>query len=101
MSADRRSARAAADLMASMVAVLLAIVALLGSVTVVLLASVTVVLAADPSATPGTGGDPRSPGEGPGFVGEPLIAIGLVVAIAFAAVLATLAYLRATDRSGR
>jgi hypothetical protein len=93
VSPHRRWARTTADRIASIVSLLLALVTLLGSVTVV--------LAADPSATPGTGGDPRSPGEGPGFVGEPLIAIGLVVAIAFGAVLATLAFLRATDRSGR
>jgi hypothetical protein len=68
---------------------------------VLTLAAVGVALAADPSATPGAGGDPRSPGEGPGFVGQPLFAIGLVVAIGVLAVAATLAYLRLTDRRRR
>lgn len=56
------------------------------------------VLAADPTATPAPGGDPRSSGEGPGFVGEPLLAIGLVLGIAVLTVVATLAWARATDR---
>lgn len=52
-------------------------------------------LAASPSPSP-AGGDPRSSGQGPGLVGDPLMAIGLVVAIASIAVVATLAYVRAT-----
>lgn len=51
-------------------------------------------LAASP--TPGAAGDPRSPGEGPGLVGEPLAAILAVVAIAVGATGATLAWVRAT-----
>ena len=63
------------------------------------------VLAADPTATPGAGGDPRSAGEGPGFVGQPLLAIGLVAAVGVVAALATWLYVRTTaarhqDRSG-
>lgn len=54
-------------------------------------------MAAEPTATPGQGGDPRSPGEGPGFVGDPLLAIGGVVLVGIASVLATLAYVRLTD----
>jgi hypothetical protein len=56
----------------------------------------TVALAAEPSMTPATGGDPRSEGEGPGFVGQPLLAIGLVVVIGVIALLATLAFVRLT-----
>jgi hypothetical protein len=59
-----------------------------------------VILAADPSPTAAAGGDPRSAGEGPGLVGEPLWAIGIVVAIAILSVLVTLAYVRATAGRG-
>jgi hypothetical protein len=56
---------------------------------------VTPVYAAEP--TPGgAGGDPRSPGEGPGFVGDPLAAILVVIGIAAVAVIATLAWIRLT-----
>ncbi len=51
-------------------------------------------LAASPS--PGSGGDTRSSGEGAGLVGEPLLAIGLVVLIAVISVIATIAYVRLT-----
>jgi hypothetical protein len=49
-----------------------------------------------PSA--GQGGDPRSSGQGPGLVGDPLFAIGAVVAIGLGALLVTLAYVRMTSR---
>jgi hypothetical protein len=52
--------------------------------------------AASPLPSAAVGGDPRSSGVGPGLVGEPLVAIGLVVAIGLAAVLGTLAYVRLT-----
>lgn len=51
-------------------------------------------LAASPSAAPG--GDPRSSGQGPGLVGDPLMAIGLVVGLGLAAVTLTTLYVRAT-----
>jgi len=54
------------------------------------------VLAADPSPTAAAGGDPRSAGEGPGLVGDPAWAIGIVVAIAVVSLLLTLSYVRAT-----
>ncbi len=54
-----------------------------------------VAAAASPSPSP-AGGDTRSPGEGPGFVGEPLLAIGVVVGIAILAVVLTIAYVRLT-----
>jgi hypothetical protein len=53
-------------------------------------------LAATPEPTRLVGNDPRSSGEGPGLVGQPLFAIGLVIAIAIAAVALTLAYVRLT-----
>ena len=53
-------------------------------------------LAASPSASPVTGGDPRSSGQGPGLVGDPLLAIGLVLLIGAVATGATLAYVRFT-----
>ncbi len=52
--------------------------------------------AAEPGATPGTGGDPRSPGQGPGLVGDPLFALGVVVIVGLLSVVLTLAYVRAT-----
>ena len=58
------------------------------------------VLGAEP--TPGTvGGDPRSSGEGPGLVGDPLFAIGAVVAIGLASIVLTIAYVRLTDPGRR
>ncbi len=53
-------------------------------------------LAAEPGATPGTGGDPRSPGQGPGLVGDPLFALGVVAIVGLLSVVLTLAYVRAT-----
>lgn len=54
------------------------------------------VLGAEPAATSGTGGDPRSPGEGPGLVGDPGFAIAVVVLVAVVSVVGTLAYVRLT-----
>ncbi|HEY7735891.1 MAG TPA: hypothetical protein VH813_03785 [Candidatus Limnocylindrales bacterium] len=48
--------------------------------------------------TPGAGGDPRSSGEGPGLVGQPLFALGAVIAIALVSAIATLVYVRTTGR---
>ena len=62
--------------------------------TGVLLASAVAVLAATP--TPAPGGDPRSSGQGPGLVGDPLFAVLAVVLIAAGAIVATLAYVRLT-----
>lgn len=56
------------------------------------------VLAASPSPTAGVGGDPRSSGQGPGLVGDPVLAVVLVVAIGLAALVLTLAYVRLTAR---
>lgn len=63
-------------------------------------------LAASPSPTvAAAAGDPRSSGQGPGLVGDPLWAIVIVVVIGVTALLATLAYVRTTrgheDAPGR
>jgi hypothetical protein len=55
-------------------------------------------LAASPSPTSGTGGDPRSSGQGPGLVGDPVFALVAVVLIGLGAVLLTLAYVRLSGR---
>ena len=57
-------------------------------------------VAAEPGATPGTGGDPRSPGQGPGLVGDPLFAIGTVVLVALVSIGLTLGYVRLTGSRG-
>jgi hypothetical protein len=56
-------------------------------------------LAASPSPDP-IGGDPRSSGQGPGLVGDPLFALLAVVAIGVGSVIATLIYVRLTARRG-
>jgi hypothetical protein len=58
------------------------------------LASVATALAASPTPTPAAG-DPRSAGEGPGIVGEPLVAIAVVLAVGVVAALITMAWTRA------
>lgn len=54
-------------------------------------------LAASPSgsAVP-AGGDPRSPGEGAGLVGDPLFAIATVLVIGVASLVVTYLYVRLT-----
>jgi hypothetical protein len=54
--------------------------------------------AASPGPTAGPGGDPRSSGQGPGLVGDPLAALVAVLAIGLATVVLTLVYLRMTAR---
>jgi hypothetical protein len=56
---------------------------------------VVTALAAEPTPS-AVGGDPRSSGEGPGLVGEPLLALGAVLAIALLAVVVTTAWVRLT-----
>jgi len=55
-------------------------------------------LAASPMPTTAAGGDPRSSGQGPGLVGDPVLAVLLVVAIGLAALGLTLTYVRFTGR---
>ncbi len=54
--------------------------------------------AADPSpaASVGPAGDPRVPSGGPSLIGEPGVAIGLVVALGIGAATGTLLYVRLT-----
>jgi len=58
-------------------------------------------LGAEPAATSGTGGDPRSPGQGPGLVGDPLFALGVVAIVALLSVGLTLVYVRVTAARSR
>ncbi len=67
-----------------------------GIATARMLAAASSVLAASPSPSALPGGDPRSSGQGPGLVGDPLLAIGVVTVIALLALGATLLYVRAT-----
>lgn len=56
------------------------------------------VVAASPTPRAGAGGDPRSSGQGPGLVGDPVFAVAVVLAIGVAALVLTLVYVRLTDR---
>ncbi len=60
-----------------------------------LLSQAAVTLAASPTPAP-EGGDPRSSGQGPGLVGDPLFALFAVVTIGLLTVVATLVYVRMT-----
>jgi hypothetical protein len=63
------------------------------------LAVAAVALAATPTPA-GEAGDPRSAGQGPGLVGDPLFAILAVVVIGLTTVLVTTAWIRLTARRG-
>ncbi len=52
--------------------------------------------AASPSPAAAAGGDPRSSGQGPGLVGDPVAAILAVAILALASLAATLLYVRLT-----
>lgn len=65
-----------------------------------MLAGAVVALAASPSPAGAAGGDPRSSGQGPGLVGDPMTAIALVAAIAIVSLVLTLAYVRMTGGAG-
>ena len=55
------------------------------------------VLAASPSPSSGpAGGDPRSSGEGPGLIGDPLSAIVAVLGIGLVSLVVTYLYVRLT-----
>jgi hypothetical protein len=62
------------------------------------LALASPVQAASPTPSAGLGGDPRSSGQGPGLVGDPVIALVAVLAIGLGALVLTLLYLRLTAR---
>ena len=68
---------------------------LLAAAVVAWLADAAGALAASPSP-PAGGGDPRSAGEGPGLVGDPLYAVLVVVLIAITATVATTVWVRLT-----
>ena len=67
----------------------------IGIVWAVLSITTLTAIAASPAAS-AAGGDPRSSGQGPGLVGEPLAAVALVVAIGLVAAVATFGYVRLT-----
>jgi hypothetical protein len=67
-------------------------------VLVTWLATAIPVLAASPSPTAAPGGDPRSSGQGPGLVGDPLMALLAVLAIGLGTLVLTLVYVRLTAR---
>ena len=67
----------------------------IGVVWLLLRATTATALAASPVPS-AAGGDPRSSGQGPGLVGEPLIAIAVVVAIGLVAAALTFGYVRLT-----
>ena len=54
----------------------------------------TTALAASPEPSGALGGDPRSSGQGPGLVGDPVTAILLVVLIGVVTAVATAVYVR-------
>lgn len=56
------------------------------------------VLGASPTPSGMPGGDPRSSGQGPGLVGDPVFAVVAVLAIGLGALILTLAYVRMTAR---
>ncbi len=61
------------------------------------LAWAAVVSAASPSPNVGAG-DPRSSGQGPGLVGDPAFALLAVVAIGLISILATVVWVKLTER---
>jgi hypothetical protein len=88
--APRRPLAAAIALAVGLVAVTVGIAwALIGVAT-------QTALAGSPSPSAATGGDPRSSGQGPGLVGDPLFAVGLMLAIGLGAALLTTIYVRVT-----
>jgi hypothetical protein len=95
------------------IACLIAAAVFLGGATIwlfldmVLGGGVATAFAASPDPTLRPGGDTRTPGANPGFVGQPVFAILGVLALGIASVVATLAYVRlsgvrgAADEAGR
>jgi hypothetical protein len=69
-----------------------------GAAALLWIAGTMTTLAASPSPGGGSGGDPRSSGQGPGLVGDPAFALFAVVAIGLVSVVITLAYVRLTAR---
>ena len=69
----------------------------LARATILVLVLPVLLVAASPSPSQPGAGDPRSSGQGPGLVGDPLTALIIVGAIALASIVATLAYVRITS----
>jgi hypothetical protein len=83
--------------LAAVVALALGLIGLTIGVAWALIGAATqAALAASPSPSAATGGDPRSSGQGPGLVGDPLLAIGLMLAIGLGAAFLTTLYVRLT-----
>jgi len=80
---------------------LIAVVAACSLVVIVATVRLPTVRAASPTPTEAIVGDTRSPGEGPGLVGAPFLAIGGVLGLGLAAAGLTLLYVRATGGSNR
>lgn len=78
----------------ALVSTLSLLVVLLG----LLLVDPAAVWAASPSPDAGSGGDPRSSGQGPGFVGDAGTAILATLAIGVGSVVITSIYVRLTPR---
>ena len=76
------------------------LVGVLSRATVAMLALPSLVLGASPAPSQPGAGDPRSSGQGPGLVGDPLTALIIVGAIALLSIVATLAYVRLTRDRG-
>ena len=88
--APRRPMVAVAALVAGLISLTLGIVwALAGAAT-------GTALAASPDPSSVVGGDPRSSGQGPGLVGDPVTAIVLVLVIGIGTAVGTALYVRAT-----
>jgi hypothetical protein len=82
--------------LAAAVALVLGLVSLtIGVVWAVLGAATATALAASPAPS-AAAGDPRSSGQGPGLVGDPLVAVALVVGIGLLAAALTIGYVRLT-----
>jgi hypothetical protein len=64
------------------------------------LALASTALGASPTPSSVPGGDPRSSGQGPGLVGDPILAVAAVLLIGLGALVLTLAYVRVTSRRG-
>ncbi|MGZ8528308.1 MAG: hypothetical protein ACXWWR_05885 [Candidatus Limnocylindrales bacterium] len=58
----------------------------------------SVALGASPAPSDMLGGDPRSSGQGPGLVGDPMFALGAVLVIGLGALILTLGYVKLTSR---
>jgi hypothetical protein len=83
--------------LAAVIVMAVGLVSLAAGLAWALLGAVTgTARAASPVPSAAIGGDPRSSGQGPGLVGDPLAAIAIVMLVALAAVVLTTVYIRLT-----